>query len=145
MRETITMKKVILNTIYGIACGCTIFTFLGIVFAFVDSSYLMMSREEYITNAMCAIISGIGSYLPTIIYSNDRISKGLQVLVHMGICLSTYFVCAFYAGWIPVKSGIVATISSMVIMTIIAFMIWFGFYIYNKNEARKINAKLQEK
>lgn len=145
MRGTITIKKLILNTIYGIALGCTIFTFLSIIFTFVDSSYLTISREQYITNAMCSIISGIGSYLPTIVYSNDRISKGLQVFIHMGICLSIYFICAFYAGWIPVKSGIVATISSMVIMIITSFIIWFGFYIYNKNEARKINTKLQEK
>ena len=145
MKNTISIKKIVCNTICGICLGCTVFTLLGIILAFIDNKYLMMTSSEFIINAICSIVSGVGFYLPSIVYENDKISRGLQVLVHMGVGLTVYLVCSFYAGWIPVERGILVTITSIIIMITISFIIWFGFYIYNKNEAKKINAKLQEK
>ncbi|MCU9807607.1 MAG: DUF3021 domain-containing protein [Paraclostridium dentum] len=145
MKNIISIKKIVSNILYGIAWGCTIFTLQGIIVASTDNNYLMMTNKEYIVNAICSVIIGIGFYLPSIVYENDRISRGLQVVVHMGIGISIYLICAFYAEWIPVERGMAVTISSIIIIVTISFIIWGAFYIYNKNEARKINEKLQEK
>lgn len=63
----------------------------------------------------------------------------------MGVGISIYLVCSFYAGWLPVDRGILVITSYIIIIIAVSFIIWTGFYIYNKNEARKINKKLQEK
>ena len=95
--------------------------------------------------AIGSMITGIAFYVPALVYQNEKLSKGLQVLIHMGIGLLTYISVGCYVGWIPLQAGAWAIVGTIVSAVVISFLIWFGFYLYYKQEARRINAKLKEK
>lgn len=145
MKGEIFVDKIIKKIFFGIGWGCTFFVICGMISAGIVEQGAMFSGTQFIKQAICSMIAGIGFSVPSIVYENDRISRGLQVLIHMGIGLIIYFIVGFYAGWIPVKGGMMSTIFTIVFMIGISFAIWFGFYIYNKSEAKKMNKKLKEK
>ena len=139
------MKNIIRNVLFGIAWGCTFFVIMGIIFATKDVDASMFSGKEYIKQALCAMVVGVGFSLPALIYNNEKMAKGLQVLIHMGTGLVIYFVVAFYAKWIPVEQGISITIFTVLTAIILAFVIWFCFYMHYKNQAKEMNQKIREK
>ena len=63
----------------------------------------------------------------------------------MGIGLVTYISVGLYVGWIPLQAGAWAITGTIVIAVVVSFLIWFGFYLYYRQEAKRINAKLKEK
>lgn len=139
------MKKIIFRIIIGIAWGCTICTLIGLVGAIMnDDTFFQITKQAYIKQVVCSIITGIGFSLPTIIYDTDKVSNGLKALIHMGTGLTIYFIAAFYAGWIPTENGIGLMIATIIFATVFAFAIWLGFYLYYKREAKKINQKIRD-
>lgn len=138
------MKKIIRNVLMGIALGCTVFVIISIIFALINGDSSMYTTDEFIKNAICSMIVGVGFSLPAIVYDNDKMSMGIKVLIHMGIGISVYLIIAFIAGWIPVKEGLGAILTTILIAIIISFIIWFFFYLYNKNEVKKLNTKIRE-
>lgn len=139
------MKKIILHTLIGIAWGCTIFTLMSLILTLtMGETFLHMSPQTFVTQILCSIISGIGFCLPAIAYDFETLSRPLQVLIHMGSGLVIYFICAVYAGWIPLQAGTTMVILTVILMLVIAFAIWFCFYLYYRHEANQINQKLKE-
>lgn len=137
------MKKVMGMIFLGIAWGCTVLVFVNLVgIAIKGEVFLQISAQEYMKQVICSIITGIGFTLPSLVYNNENVARGIQVVIHMGIGLTVYFLVSFYAGWIPVQYGISGIISTVVIALITSFAIWFCFYLYHKEEAKKINKKL---
>ncbi len=109
------MKKIIKLTFIGIMMGCTI-----------------------------NVILGIGFTLPSLIYDKENISFPLKLFIHMTIGFIIYICCAYKANWIPIELGIIPVLISFIISIFIAFIIWFGFYLYLKKEADNINKNLKE-
>lgn len=139
------MKKICLHTLLGIAWGCTIFTLMSLTLTLtMGETFLHMSPQTFITQIICSIISGIAFCVPAIVYDYEHLAQPIQVLIHMGCGLCIYFICAFYAGWIPVQAGLIPIILTLVLMVFIAFAIWFCFYLYYRHEANQINQKLKE-
>ena len=95
--------------------------------------------------AIGSMVTGIAFYVPALVYQNEKLSKGLQVLIHMGIGLVTYISVGLYVGWIPLQAGAWAITGTIVSAVVVSFLIWFGFYLYYRLEAKRINAKLKEK
>ena len=105
----------------------------------------MLNHWYYTKMAIGSMITGIAFYVPSLVYQNEKLSKGLQVFIHMGIGLVTYISVGLYVGWIPLQAGAWAIIGTIVIAVVVSFLIWFGFYLYYRQEAKRINAKLKEK
>ena len=137
MKGEIFVDKIIKKIFFGIGWGCTFFVICGMISARIAGGEWIFSGTQFIKQAICSMIAGIGFCVPAIVYENDKISRGLQVLIHMGIGLIIYFIVGFYAGWIPVKSGMISTIFTIVFMIGISFAIWFGFYIIIKMKQKK--------
>ena len=102
-------------------------------------------RYYFTKMAIGSMITGIAFYVPSLVYQNEKLSKGLQVFIHMGIGLVTYISVGLYVGWIPLQAGAWAITGTIVIAVVVSFLIWFGFYLYYRQEAKRINAKLKEK
>lgn len=129
----------------GITWGCTITTLIGLIGSLIGGdSFFQITSQEYIKQVLCSMIIGVGFSLPTIVYENDKLSNGIKILIHMGIGLTIYFIAAFYAGWIPTDLGIGVIISTILLMAIFSFAIWLGFFMYYKQEAKKINEKIKD-
>ncbi|MDD6202109.1 MAG: DUF3021 domain-containing protein [Lachnospiraceae bacterium] len=128
----------------GIAWGCTICMFILMTGSLIaGDEFLAMTSERFWAQAIGSIIVGIGFTVPSIIYEQESLSRGMQTLIHMGIGFFIYFLVAFNLGWIPVEFGWQMTVLSILIAITFAFAIWFGFYLYNKKEAQKLNQQLE--
>lgn len=139
------LKKIMIKFIQGIAYGCTVLTVLGLIFAINDrGNFASLTSQEYIRNVIASMISGVGFVVPSIIYERKNLSMGMQIFIHMGVGLTVYILSALYGGWIPVDYGLRAIVLSIIIMIIMSFIIWSGFYIYFKREAKIMNMKIQD-
>lgn len=128
----------------GIAWGCTICMFILITGSLIaGDGFLAMTSERFLAQAIGSIIVGIGFTVPSLIYDRESLSRGMQTLIHMGIGFFIYFLVALNLGWIPVEFGWQMTVLSILIAVAFAFAIWFGFYLYNKREAKKLNQQLE--
>ena len=128
----------------GIAWGCTICMFILITGSLIaGDGFLAMTSERFLAQAIGSIIVGIGFTVPSLIYSRESLSRGMQTLIHMGTGFFIYFLVALNLGWIPVEFGWQMTVLSILIAVAFAFAIWFGFYLYNKREAQKLNQQLE--
>jgi len=65
-----------------------------------------------------------------VFYQNEKLSRGIQVLVHMGIGLTVYFAAALYLQWMPVQAGPWAIVAWVVAALLISFIIWLCFSLY---------------
>ncbi|MDO4535580.1 MAG: DUF3021 domain-containing protein [Clostridium perfringens] len=138
------MKNIIKNIFIGIAWGWSFLVLVEIILAFANGGVFMISSGEIIKQAACSMIAGVGFCVPSIIYKNQKLSYILKIIIHMGIGFTVYFSTAFFAGWIPINHGLGITIITIISIVILSFCIWFGFCIYNKHEAKKINEKLKK-
>ena len=137
------MKKILIYTAWGIAWGCTWFVALGIIFT-ISGLAVAFSGSEFIRQAIGAIIVGIAFTVPSLIYQNEKLSRGIQVLVHMGIGLIVYFAAALYLRWMPVQAGPWAIGGFVITALVISFIIWFVFSLYYKKQASAINERIKE-
>lgn len=136
------MKKFLGRTFLGIAWGCTINCLVMLIISFSEGK-IYFTANEYLKQLVCSAVVGIAFALPTFIYENEKLSQGIKCLIHLGIGFITYFINAFIAGWFPVGVDIGIVISSVLIMIALSFVIYFFFWLYYKNEAKKINQKIK--
>lgn len=136
------MKKFLGRTFLGIAWGCTINCLVMLIISFSEGK-IYFTANEYLKQLICSAVVGIAFALPTFIYENEKLSQGIKCLIHLGIGFITYFINAFIAGWFPISLGIGIVISSVLIMIALSFVIYFFFWLYYKNEAKKINQKIK--
>lgn len=128
----------------GITWGCTICMLILMTGSMIaGDEFLAMTSERFLAQAIGSIIVGIGFTVPSLIYSRESLGRGMQTLIHMGTGFFIYFLVALNLGWIPVEFGWQMTVLSILIAIIFAFAIWFGFYLYNKREAQKLNQQLE--
>lgn len=128
----------------GIAWGCTICTFILITGSIlVGDEFLAMTTDRFVAQAVGSMIVGTGFTVPSLIYDRESLSRGIQALIHMGTGFFIYFLVALNLGWIPVEFGWQMTVLSILIAVAFAFITWYGFYLFNKKEAKKLNQKLE--
>ena len=89
------------------------------------------------------IIVGLGFGLPTIIYKAENIPMPICVLIHMGIGSIIYTIVAFSVGWAG-SSNLLNNIVTIIIQLSVAFVIWAMFMLHYRNEAKRMNDRIQE-
>lgn len=111
--------------------------------AVVGDSFLAITANDFIRQAIGSMIVGMGFTVPSLVYSNENLSLGIKTFIHMGLGLFIYFLVALNLHWIPIDFGWEMAAISVLIAVIVAFGIWLMFYLYNKKEAKKLNQKLE--
>lgn len=93
-------------------------------------------------NVLACTLTGMGFGTSAIVYTFERLRLWQQVLIHFGVGMGVYFPVAFSFRWIPIESP--AIVISFIVVAILGFfLIWSGFYFYNKLEAKRINDMLK--
>lgn len=128
----------------GISWGATIFTFIMIGIAAAGGETFSMNAALFIKHAVGCLIVGMGFTIPSLIYEKKSLSIKIQSLIHLGCGFLIYFPVACYLGWIPVSLGWQMILFTLAFAIITAFAIWYGYYLYYKWEATRINKKLKE-
>ena len=126
----------------GISWGATIFTFIMIGIAAAGGETFSMSSTLFIKHAIGCLIVGMGFTIPSLIYEKKNLSIKIQTLIHMSCGFLIYLPVAYYLGWLPVSLGWQVILFTLACAIITAFAIWYGYYLYYKWEAKRINQKL---
>ena len=87
--------------------------------------------------------SGIGFGLPCIIYTNEKLSRSVQIAIHMVTGCAIMLTIAFLVGWIPTDKGLLPALLAVVSMLLTAFVISVFSYRRQKKLAERINRELE--
>lgn len=139
------MKDVIKSTVISIGVALVIFCFGGMVSDISNGGNLNWEDYQFTKMLVGSVIIGLGYGVSSIVYRNDNIPMPIRVVIHMGIGCAIYTMVAFALGWLGQGMTIIQNVCIVVIQLAVAFLIWFGFMVYFRNEAKKMNDIIQAK
>ncbi|WP_294466659.1 DUF3021 domain-containing protein [uncultured Ruminococcus sp.] len=140
------MKNIIKSIVLGIGWGFTVFVVYLTIGVFISSDFLAgIAQDDFIKYVICSAVIGLGFSVPSLIYRNERISRGLQVIIHLGTGFAIYVPVAFFAGWIPTAYGAIAVAISLLCAVVFSLLVWLCFALYYRKQAQEINRKILEK
>lgn len=144
MRHTI--KLVIKYILSGISLGCTFFVIMCLSYSiWGEEDILLLISKDFTRQSIGAIIIGVACGSTSIIYQFDRPSYFLKILIHFCVGMGVFYPIAIYLGWIPFyPDRIIFTVLQFLSSCGIFVIIWLVFYLFNRNEAKRINKRLKE-
>lgn len=140
------MKNIIKSIVLGIGWGFTVFVVYLTIGVIISGDFLAgIAQDDFIKYVICSAVIGLGFSVPSLIYRNERISRGLQVIIHLGTGFAIYVPVAFFAGWIPTAYGAIAVAISLLCAVVFSLLVWLCFALYYRKQAQEINRKIVEK
>ena len=92
-----TMIKAVKYLYWGISWGCTFFVLICLVLYLMGgSAYLEQIMEQFPKQALGSVIVGIACGSTSIVYTMEKLSRSLQILIHFTVGLGVYFLTALY-------------------------------------------------
>ncbi len=88
---------------------------------------------------------GLGFGLPCMIYTNEKLSRSVQISVHMVTGCTVMLAIAFLVGWIPTDKGLLPSLLAILSMLLTAFFIAALTYRRQKKLAERINRELKQR
>jgi len=88
---------------------------------------------------------GLGFGLPCIIYTSEKLSRSVQISVHMAIGCTIMLAIAFLTGWIPADKGLFPSLMAILSMLLTAFIIAAFTYRRQKKLAERMNRELEQR
>ena len=141
MKET--MKDLVKSTVISIGMAMAIFCLVGITFDVRFGGNFSHENYQFTKMVVGCVLIGLGFGVPTIVYNKDSLPMPIKVIIHMGIGCIVYTIVAYAVGWIDGSATIGQGIIIAAIQLAVAFIIWFLFMRYYRNEAKKMNDKIQ--
>ncbi len=140
------MRNFIKSIAVGIGWGFTVLVVYLTIGVIISSDFLAsIAPDDFIKYVICSAVIGLGFSVPSLIYYNERISRILQVIIHLGTGFAIYIPVAFFAGWIPTAYGAIAVALSLLCAVVFSLLVWFCFALYYRKQAEEINRKILEK
>lgn len=141
-----TVKLVIRYILYGISLGCTFFVIMCLsYYIWGGKDILMLIFKDFARQSIGAMIIGIACGGTSVIYQFERPSYFWKILIHFCVGMGVFYPIAIYLGWIPFYSNrIILTVLQFLFSCGIFMVIWLCFYLFNRNEAKRINKRLRE-
>ena len=88
---------------------------------------------------------GLGFGLPCIVYTFEKLSRPVQISIHMIIGCVVMLVIGFLVGWIPTEKGLVPALLAILTMILTALVIAVLTYRRQKKLAEQINRELGQR
>ena len=136
-------KELIRSTVISIGMAMAIFCIVGIVLDVKYAGNFSLEHYQFTKMVIGCVLIGLGFGVPSIVYHKDTLPMPIRVIIHMGIGLVVYTIVAYSVGWIGSSASIGEGIIIGLIQVAVAFVIWFLFMRYYKQEAKKMNDKIQ--
>ncbi len=133
------MKKFILRSLIGILFGgfiAVLFTNLNILFG----NFETIDSNLFLKNSLGSIFCGWFFTVGPLYFENHKLKLHQQTLLHFFTVMILYFILALAIGWIPYT--IKSILLTLAISIVVYALFWFAFYLYFKNQARKLNEEL---
>lgn len=144
------MKRAVILIIkylfFGISYGCTFFVFYCLCcHAFGAEDTLSLIMNDFVKHAVGCILVGIGFGSTPIVYLSRRIPYGAKIFIHFAVGMSVFYSIALSLGWIPFHPDrLLYTLLQFLFSCCCFAVIWFCFYLFYRNDAKKINHRLKE-
>ena len=88
---------------------------------------------------------GLGFGIPCLVYTNEKLSRSVQISVHMVTGCTFMLAIAFLIGWIPTDKGRLPSLLAILSMLLTAFIIAVFTYRRQKKLAKRINRELEKR
>ena len=88
---------------------------------------------------------GLGFGLPCILYTNEKLSRPVQIAIHMAIGCAVMLVIGVLVGWIPTGKGLLPSLLAILTMVLTALVIAVFTYRRQKKLAERINRELERR
>ena len=88
---------------------------------------------------------GLGFGLPCIVYTSKKLSRSVQISVHMVSGCTIMLAIAFLTGWIPTDKGLLPSLLAILSMLLTAIVVAVLTYRRQKKLAERINRKLEQR
>ena len=135
------MKTFIIRSFIGIFFGgfiTVLITNLNILFG----GFEMIDGPLFLKNSIGSILCGWFFTVSPLYFENRNLKLSQQTILHFLTVTILYLILALTIGWIPfnIKNILLTLLISIVVYTIF----WVAFYLYFKNQARKLNDDLKK-
>ena len=101
--------------------------------------------EDFGRQSAGAMLVGIACGGTAVIYQFERFSVMVKTIIHFCVGMGVFYPVALSLGWIPFYPDRIGyTVLQFLASCCIFMVIWFGFYLFNRNEAKRINERLRE-
>ena len=119
---------------------------LGSLIADVNMGGAWSSTGYAVTKmALGSLGIGLGFGLPCIVYANEKLSRPVQIAIHMVIGCAVMLAIAFLVGWIPTDRGLVPALLTILVMLLTALVIAVISYRGQKKLAERMNRELEQR
>lgn len=141
-----TVKLIIKYILYGISLGCTFFVIMCLsYFVGGGKDLLVPIFKDFARQSAGAMVVGIACGSTSIIYQFNRPSGFLKIIIHFCVGMGVFYPVGISLGWIPFyPDRIIYTILQFLSSCGIFMIIWSCFYLFHRNEAKRINKRLRE-
>ncbi len=137
------MKKMCKAVLTGMCVSSLIFVLTQLIFCMADGGAMLVETDMLVG---CLII-GVGFGLPTVIYDSERLPGWAKALIHMGFGCTVLTVVSLMC-YMPSFDGVSAAVvnGGWIILAelAVAFLVWLGFQLFYKMEAKSINKKIKQ-
>ena len=134
-------KDLIRSILISIAVSFSIFCIAGVVYDITGHGSFSLGNYGFTKMVVGCVIVGLGFGIPSMIYNNENLPMAVKVIIHMGIGCVVNTIVAYSVGWAGTPH--IGRAVLIVIMQIaIAFLIWLCFMCFYRNEAHRMNERL---
>lgn len=132
------MKNFLIRSMMGIFFG----SFLSIIMTYtvVLSGQETLDSGLFLKNSLGTILCGWFFTASTLYFEQHKWTLRRQTAMHFATVTLLYFVLAFGIGWFPFT--VPSFLLMLAVFLIFYALFWTAFYLYFKNQAKKLNAEL---
>lgn len=140
------VKLVFTYMLYGISLGCTFFVVMCLSYFIGGGEELLEPIfKDFARHSIGAMLVGIACGGTAVIYQFDRPSGFVKVIIHFCVGMGVFYPVGIYLSWFPFyPDKILYTVLQFLASCGIFMVIWLCFYLFNRNEAKRINRRLRE-
>ncbi|RIJ63318.1 DUF3021 domain-containing protein [Rummeliibacillus sp. TYF005] len=135
------MKTFIIRSFIGIFFGsfvAVLITNLSILFG----DLVMIDGSLFLKNSIGSILCGWLFTVSPLYFENRKWNLLQQTIAHFLTVILLYLILAFSIGWLPFT--IISILLTLFISIAVYTIFWIAFYLYFKNQARKLNEDLKK-
>ena len=138
------IKTIIKHLIYGIAGGCILFVMWIIFMDLVGYEGLQNFFDHFTVNALSFIAIGAGFSMSSLVHEIKRLSLWLKIAINALVGFSIFFLVGHNTGLLSVES-LINIVFYAAIAAVLFIAVWFGDYLINRRDAKKMNEKVKER
>lgn len=137
-------NQVFISALYGVGFAAILFVLTGVIFDCDNGGTIVLHHYGFSKMALGTLVIGLGFGLPAVVYEREELSRPVQILIHMGTGCTVLLITSWVVGWMPATQGLLGILKIAAGQLLLAFSLWFGFYLNRKKLAEKMNQKLSD-